>query len=190
MDRIGGVIVSGLTSSAVDRVFEPPVDSKQRLIKLAFICSFSANRTALKSKNKNWLARMSPSRATCLSARGLLFPWSSTKQCIKIQLSVCFVYLVQSGHHHYHCKVNQISYFVVFCKTNIQVLIIFGIIKLLWPSYEVNIKLSTLERLFSLRLKTSGKTATLWCPPHRNAIIVYCWFDLPVFLLMFESLWP
>jgi hypothetical protein len=33
----------------------------------------------------------------------------------------------------------------------------FGIIKQLLPSCEVNIKLSTLERLSSLGLKTSGK---------------------------------
>ena len=36
------------------------------------------------------------------------------------------------------------------------------------PSYEANIKLSTLERLFSLRVDNC------WSSPHVKAIIVYC----------------
>ena len=36
------------------------------------------------------------------------------------------------------------------------------------PSYEANIKLSTLERLFSLRVDIC------WSSPHVKAIIVYC----------------
>ena len=72
MNRIGGVMVSVLTYSAVDHWFEPR--SGQAKNDKIGICCFSAKHTALRS----W------SGATCLSAD--LF------QCVG---------LVQIGPHHY-----------------------------------------------------------------------------------------
>jgi hypothetical protein len=52
---IGGVMVSVLASSAVDRGFEPQsVQTKDYTIG---ICCFSAKNAALRSKSKDWLAR-------------------------------------------------------------------------------------------------------------------------------------
>ena len=49
-DRISGVMVSVLASSAVDRGFEPQTKHYQ-----IGICCFYAKHAALRSKNKNWL---------------------------------------------------------------------------------------------------------------------------------------
>ena len=54
-NRIGGVMVSMLASSAVDRGFEPR-SSKAKDYKIC-ICCFSAKHTELKSTSKDWLAR-------------------------------------------------------------------------------------------------------------------------------------
>ena len=54
-NRIGGIMVSVLASSAVDRVFEPRL-GQTRDYKFG-ICCFSAKRAALRKKSKDWLAR-------------------------------------------------------------------------------------------------------------------------------------
>ena len=54
-DRIDGVMVSVVTSSAVDRGFEPR--SGQSTEYKIGMCCFSAKHAALMSKNKDWLAR-------------------------------------------------------------------------------------------------------------------------------------
>jgi hypothetical protein len=53
--RIGGVTVSVLGSSAVDRRFEPR--SGQSKDNRIGICCFSANHAALSRKSKYWFAR-------------------------------------------------------------------------------------------------------------------------------------
>jgi hypothetical protein len=54
-NRIGGVMISVLASSAVDGRFEPrPGQTKNFKIG---ICWFSAKNAALKRKSKDWLAR-------------------------------------------------------------------------------------------------------------------------------------
>ena len=54
-NRIGGVIVSVLASSAVDRGFEPrSVQTKDYKIG---ICCFSAKHAELRRKSKDWFAR-------------------------------------------------------------------------------------------------------------------------------------
>jgi hypothetical protein len=54
-NRISGVMVSVLISSAVDRGFEPR--SGQTKDYEIGICCFSAKHTALRRKSKDWLAR-------------------------------------------------------------------------------------------------------------------------------------
>ena len=54
-NRIGGVMVSVLASSAVDRGFEPR-SGHTKDYKIGMCCS-SAKHAALKRKNKDWLAR-------------------------------------------------------------------------------------------------------------------------------------
>ena len=54
-DRIGGIMVSMLTSSAVDRGFE--LRSGQTKDCKIGICYFSAKQAALRRKSKDWLAR-------------------------------------------------------------------------------------------------------------------------------------
>ena len=53
-DHIGGVMVSMLSSSLVDRVFEPW--SRQTKDYEIGICCFSAKHAALRRKSKDWLA--------------------------------------------------------------------------------------------------------------------------------------
>jgi hypothetical protein len=53
-NRIGGVMVSVLASSAVDRGFEPR-SGQTKDYKIG-ICCFSAKHEALRSKSKDWLA--------------------------------------------------------------------------------------------------------------------------------------
>ena len=84
-DRNGGVIVSVLASSAVDREIEPR--SGQTKDYEIGICCFSAKHTALRRKRKDWSDRNqnNVSEWSDMSNRGLLFQWASTT---KIQLSV------------------------------------------------------------------------------------------------------
>ena len=72
-NRIGGVMISVLASSVVDRGFKP--QSGQNKDYKIDICCFSAKHTALRSKSKDWLAQIQNdvSEGTDLSTRGLLF---------------------------------------------------------------------------------------------------------------------
>ena len=75
---IGGLMVSVLTSSAVDPGFEPRSDqTKDYKID---ICCFSAKHASLRRKSKDWLARNQDnvSEWSDMSIRGLLFQWVST----------------------------------------------------------------------------------------------------------------
>jgi hypothetical protein len=83
-NRIGGVMVSVLASSAVDRWFEPRSGLTNYKIG---ICCFSTKHTALRSKSKDWLTRNqnNVSEWGDMSNHGLLFQWAII---IKIQLSV------------------------------------------------------------------------------------------------------
>ena len=73
INRIGDVMVSVLASSAVNRGFEPR--SGQTKDYRIGICCFSAKHTALRRKNKDWLARNqnNVSEWSDMSTRGLLF---------------------------------------------------------------------------------------------------------------------
>jgi hypothetical protein len=53
LNRIGGIMVSMLASSAIDWVRAPVGQTKDYKIG---ICYFSAKRTALRRKSKDWLA--------------------------------------------------------------------------------------------------------------------------------------
>jgi hypothetical protein len=55
VNRIGGVIISVFSLSAVDRGFEP--QSGQTKDYKIGICCFSAKHAALRRKSKDWLAR-------------------------------------------------------------------------------------------------------------------------------------
>jgi len=71
--RIGGVMVSMLVMSAVDRGFWPQ-SSQTKDYKIG-ICCFSANHAAPIRKSKDWLARNQDnvSEWNNMSIRGLLF---------------------------------------------------------------------------------------------------------------------
>ena len=86
-NRIGGVMVSVLTSSAIDHEFEPR-SGQTKDYKIG-MCSFSAKHTALKRKSKDWLTRnqKNVSEWSDMSTRRLLFQWASTMQ-IKISVLV------------------------------------------------------------------------------------------------------
>ena len=71
-NRIGGVMVSELDSSVIDRGFEPH-SGHTKDYKFG-ICCFSSKHTALRSKSKDWLARNQDN----VSIRRLLFQWVST----------------------------------------------------------------------------------------------------------------
>ena len=75
---IGGVIVSVLASSAVDRGFERR-SGQTKDYKIGFCC-FSAKHTALRRKSKDWLARNQDnvSEWSDMYIRGLLFPLANT----------------------------------------------------------------------------------------------------------------
>ena len=88
-NRIGGVMVSMLASSAIDRRFEP--QSGQTKDYKIGICCFSTKHTTLRRKSKDWSARNQ--NTVCewsdMSNRGLLFQRDNT---IKIQLcSNCWI---------------------------------------------------------------------------------------------------
>jgi hypothetical protein len=72
-NRIGGVLVSVLTSNAVDRGFEPR--SGQTKDYPIGICCFSAKHKASRRKSKHWFARIqnNVSEWGDMSIRGLLF---------------------------------------------------------------------------------------------------------------------
>ena len=73
LNRIGGVMVSVLASSVVDRGFEPRLgQTKDYQIG---ICCFSAKHAALRRKSKDWLAQNqnNVSEWSDMSIRGLLF---------------------------------------------------------------------------------------------------------------------
>jgi hypothetical protein len=72
-NRIGGVMVSVLASSAVDCGFEPR--SGQTKVYEIGICCFSGKHAALRRKSKDWLARNhdNVSKVGDMSIRGLLF---------------------------------------------------------------------------------------------------------------------
>ncbi len=55
INHIGGIMVSMLASSAVDRGFEPR-SGQTKDYKIVFCC-FSAKHAALRRKIKDWLAR-------------------------------------------------------------------------------------------------------------------------------------
>ena len=82
-------MVSVLTSSAVDRGFEPR-SGKTKNYKID-ICCFSAKHTALRKKSKDWLARNQDNVPEWgyMSIRGLLLQWART---MKIQLSLLVWY--------------------------------------------------------------------------------------------------
>ena len=72
-NHIGGVMVSVLAASVVDRGFEPR--SGQTKDYRIGICCFSAKHAALRRKSKDWLARNqnNVSEWNDMSIRGLLF---------------------------------------------------------------------------------------------------------------------
>ena len=69
--RICGVMVSVLTSSVVDRQFEPRSDQTKDYE--IGICCFSVKYAALRRKSKNWLARINVSEWSDMSTHGLFF---------------------------------------------------------------------------------------------------------------------
>ena len=93
-NRISGVMISVLVSSALNRGFEPRT-GQTKDFKIG-ICCFSAKHTALRRKSKDWLARNQDNVSewgTCLSADccfSELALWNPTK-CVG---------LVQNGPHH------------------------------------------------------------------------------------------
>ena len=68
-NRIGGVIVSVLASSSVDRGFEP-LRVNTKTIKLVFVASPLSTQHLGKREKTGWfgIRIMCPSRAPCLSA--------------------------------------------------------------------------------------------------------------------------
>ena len=85
LSRISGVMVSVLTSKAVNRGFEHR--SGQTMDYKIGICCFSAKHAALRRKTKDWVAQNmdNVSKWSDMSLRGLLCQWASI---IKIQQSV------------------------------------------------------------------------------------------------------
>jgi hypothetical protein len=73
MNHIGGIMVSVLASSAVDRGFKPR-SGQTKDYKIG-ICCFSAKHAALRRKSKDWLARNqnNVSEWSDMSTRELLF---------------------------------------------------------------------------------------------------------------------
>jgi hypothetical protein len=84
-NRIGGVIVSVLALSAIDRGFEPQ-SGRTKDYKIG-ICCFSAKHAALRRKSEDWLAQHQDNVSEWgdMSICGLLFQWAIT---IQIQLNV------------------------------------------------------------------------------------------------------
>jgi hypothetical protein len=72
-NSVGGIMVSVLVSSAVDRGLESRL-SQTKDYKIG-ICCFSTKYAALRRKSKDWLARNQANVSECddMSIRGLLF---------------------------------------------------------------------------------------------------------------------
>jgi hypothetical protein len=70
-NRIGYVMFSVITSSTVDRWFEPR--SNQTTDYKICICSFSAKHAALRRKDKDWLAR---NQDNLFEFGRLVYPWT------------------------------------------------------------------------------------------------------------------
>ena len=85
LNRIGGVMVSAVTSNAVDRVFESR-SGQSKDYKIG-ICCFSAKHTVLRTKSNDWFAwnQDNVSEWGGMPTQRLFFQWAST---ITIQLSV------------------------------------------------------------------------------------------------------
>ena len=81
MNNMGGVMVSVLASSTVDRGFEPQWGH-------IGICCFSA-RTTLRSKSKDWMARNNVSEWGAMFIQGMLLQYHKNANI--------HVDLVQSG---------------------------------------------------------------------------------------------
>jgi hypothetical protein len=73
LNHIGGIMVTVLASSAVDRVFESR-SGQTKYYKIGIFC-FSEKHGALKRKNKDWLTRNQDNMSEWgdMSIRGLLF---------------------------------------------------------------------------------------------------------------------
>ena len=74
LNRTGGLIVSVLASSVVDRVFEPRLDQiKSNIMKLVCVAS-PLSTQVLRRKNKDWLVRNQDnvSKRSYISTSGLL----------------------------------------------------------------------------------------------------------------------
>jgi len=93
-------------------------------------------------------------------------------------LKIWGIFLSSSVIVYYHSE----KYFIVFYRTKHSsfkhLKSSFGIIKQLLSTYEVNVKLSTFEKLLSLVLKPFRENNhflvdNLRCSPHTKAIIVY-----------------
>jgi hypothetical protein len=79
-NHIGGVTISVLFSSAVDRGFDPQTgQTKDYEIG---ICCFSAKHATLRKKDKDWLARNQDkaSKWGDMAIRGLLYQWAIKKK--------------------------------------------------------------------------------------------------------------
>ena len=98
-DRIGGVMVGVLSSSAVGCEFDPR-SSQSKDYKID-ICCFSAKHAPLRRKSKDWLARNqnNVSEWSNMSTRGQLFQRAST-----IKNPSKRVGPVQSGPYHHLIK--------------------------------------------------------------------------------------
>jgi hypothetical protein len=80
LNRSGGVMVSVLASSVVDRGFEPR-SSQTKDYKIG-ICCFSAKHAALRRKSKDWLDRnQNVSEWSDMSTRGMLSLLKSNSAC-------------------------------------------------------------------------------------------------------------
>jgi hypothetical protein len=82
-NHIGGVTISVLFSSAVDRGFDPRTgQTKDYEIG---ICCFSAKHATLRKKDKDWLARNQDkaSKWGDMAIRGLLYQWAIKKNPTK-----------------------------------------------------------------------------------------------------------
>ena len=99
-NHTGGIMVSVLASSSVDRGFQPR-SGQTKDYKIG-ICCFSAKHAALRRKSKDWLVRNqnNVTEWSDMSIRRLLFQWASTiknnslnlisSKCLSFWLTTCF----------------------------------------------------------------------------------------------------
>ena len=73
-NRIGGVMLTVLSSNAVDRGFKPRSGQTTKDYKIG-ICCFSVKQAGLRRKSKDWFAQNQNNVSECsdMSNRGLLF---------------------------------------------------------------------------------------------------------------------